>query len=99
MDTDNNHGSEGVDALRTLAEAGDPLTAFEELALRWPGRGWDIEALRLKTLRATIAGRQAGSAWLAPQRREPVVKHQREFKDVHEKAEFYQKLFSEAKES
>jgi len=90
--------SEGFDAIQTLAACADPLEGFEQLDKRWPGRGWDVEALRLKQLRATIAAAQPIRYQPAMSKREPVIRHEREFKDVHEKAEFYQDLFSKAKQ-
>lgn len=93
--------SEGVDALQTLIQCADPLDAYAQLERRWPGRGWDIEAHKLRQMRATIAAaRPKSDRLLATEeqnrpKRGPLTINRREFADVHEKAEFYRKLFAD----
>jgi len=92
--------TEGEDALRTMLRFKeshrDPVDAYLELDQRWPGHGWDVAAHDLRKLRATIREKMEKRE---TQSLEPKASHgpspgEREFADIHEKAEFYRKLFA-----
>ena len=92
--------AEGVDALRKLteflAEGKDPVDAYTEIDRLYPNRGWDIEAHRLRTMRAVIDGSEPRRprAALGAQVRECPKPVKREFSSADEKHEFYARLFA-----